>query len=205
MDRRDFYQEMEMSKWDESFYRPDRDFDVVAGDSGPRVSSLEDIRRRTPATRKMTQIESYRSSITEELAMLESQLSEFEFQQYLLYREEFNNDSERIYFLRLPSNRERVEYMQARGMNMNDYQIAAPSRRTKISTSQPLQSQWRPRSASIQVGLSKEDVMAIYGEPRQIEVAGPSYQENERWLYERNGASRYIYFEAGRVQAWDKQ
>jgi outer membrane protein assembly factor BamE (lipoprotein component of BamABCDE complex) len=51
--------------------------------------------------------------------------------------------------------------------------------------------------------MSKSDVMNHLGHPTRVEVAGnPSY-ENERWLYTRNGASNYVYFEAGHVEGWE--
>jgi hypothetical protein len=45
--------------------------------------------------------------------------------------------------------------------------------------------------------------MNTFGRPTRVEVAGnPSY-ENERWLYSVNGATKYIYFESGRVEGWE--
>ncbi len=51
--------------------------------------------------------------------------------------------------------------------------------------------------------MSKNDIVASLGKPARVEIAGnPSY-ENERWVYQFNGSSKYIYFESGVVQGWE--
>jgi hypothetical protein len=51
--------------------------------------------------------------------------------------------------------------------------------------------------------MKKGQVMASIGRPSKVEVAGNPQDENERWLYHMNGASKYIYFESGEVQGWE--
>ena len=59
------------------------------------------------------------------------------------------------------------------------------------------------RKSNAVTGMSKSDVMNNWGEPRRVEIAGNPSFENERWLYSVNGATKYIYFESGRVQGWE--
>jgi hypothetical protein len=51
--------------------------------------------------------------------------------------------------------------------------------------------------------MSKTQVLQSWGEPARVDIAGNPSNENERWLYSMNGASKYIYFEAGEVQGWE--
>ena len=59
------------------------------------------------------------------------------------------------------------------------------------------------RSNDVSLGMNKNDVLESMGRPLQVEIAGNPRNENERWLYDLNGASKYIYFEAGEVQGWE--
>ena len=97
--------------------------------------------------------------------------------------------SERIYFLQL-SHDERQEYLGSRGL----------LREPKYSS---LEEQYGVRSEVVTLGMTKSEVMSSIGRPQQVEVAGNPNYENERWLYSVNGATKYIYFESGRVEGWE--
>jgi hypothetical protein len=64
----------------------------------------------------------------------------------------------------------------------------------------------------ITLGMTHEDVMNIWGEPRSIDRAGHDSSGNQRWVYYEGLSSpwslstmRVVYFEEGRVVGWDKQ
>jgi hypothetical protein len=187
---RSFLSEMEHD--DSSFYSPEKDFPVVAGDSGDMGMSAEDYRARTPASEREREYEQDRSSLKSELRRLEESQSESALNFYNKHKHKLVTSSERIYFLKLPRH-ERHEYMDSRGF----LDTAAPSASDISSRISAV------RDSSIQLGMSKSDVVNSWGRPSRVEVAGnPSY-ENERWVYSMNGASKYIYFEAGSVQGWE--
>ena len=52
------------------------------------------------------------------------------------------------------------------------------------------------------LNMTKEDVISSWGRPDRVDIAGKPSYENERWVYRRDGAVKYIYFEAGKVGGW---
>ena len=62
----------------------------------------------------------------------------------------------------------------------------------------------------ITLGMRMSDVVAIWGEPRDIETAGHANQGNQRWTYYQGlssrwsmSATRIVYFEQGKVAGWE--
>jgi len=189
MPHRDYLSEMDQD--DSSYYQPHKDFPVMAGDTGKVWESKAERRRRTPASASEMQERRSQTYLQDELRQLEGRQSEGQFELYEKYRQQLGSVSERIYFLKLPVY-ERKEYLLSRGLIKTEP-------RTYLQTEQQL----AQRNNSVSLGMSKNEVMNSIGEPQRIEVAGnPSY-ENERWVYGRNGASKYIYFESGRVEGWE--
>ncbi len=95
--------------------------------------------------------------------------------------------SERIYFLSLPKN-ERRDYLENRGyLEVEPERVPASEVRFGL------------RMSDLNQGMSKEDVLESWGNPLKVEVAGNPSHENERWLYDVNGAMKYVYFESGYV------
>lgn len=183
----------EMEHEDSTFYRPDEDFPVVGGDAEVTGMSMDEYRRnRLPRTKEEKTYDRETQFLRSELEALESSQPEEELAFYQKYKKKFASHSEKIYYLKLPRG-ERRQYLQDRGF------IESPATRSPASLSQALS----PRRSEVNLGMSKNDVVASLGKPSRVEVAGnPSY-ENERWLYQVNGNSRFIYFESGVVQGWE--
>ena len=64
----------------------------------------------------------------------------------------------------------------------------------------------------IVLGMKMNDVISIWGQPREIESAGDPRSGNQKWVYLDSissrwklGNSRIVYFESGRVTGWDTQ
>lgn len=173
-----------------SYFNPRENFPVVSGDTGEEWEAEEERYRRTPATENEMAEERNRKFFQNELQDLESQQSELSTKQYERYKNRLVTTSEKIYFLKL-SPHDRKEYLISRGfMDMSRSPASvAVSRYTSTS--------------GLSAGMSKDDVMGSWGKPTRVEIAGnPSFQ-NERWLYNADGASKYIYFESGKVEGWE--
>ncbi len=189
MSHRDYVAEMERD--DSSFFHPREDFPVVAGDTGRDWESSSDRKKRTPASVEEIQDNKSRRFLTHELRKLESQQSDNALELYDKNKHHFKTTSERIYFLKL-SQFERKDYLASRGFLKEE----APSHK-------PYEQMFAMRDSNVESGMTKTQVMQSWGQPSRVEVAGnPSY-ENERWLYSVNGATKYIYFESGRVRGWE--
>lgn len=187
--RRDYLSEMEHD--DSSFYSPNRDFPVIAGDSGRTSETEKERRLRTPASVEDKEQTRSRDFLAKELRQLESAQSEEAFAQYEDHKPKLKTTSERIYFLKL-TKYERKEYLSARGFIKEDQQKF-----------KPLEKRFGIRNTQVSMGMSKSEVENSLGRPARVEVAGNPSFENERWLYSVNGATKYIYFEAGRVEGWE--
>ncbi|MGK5086353.1 hypothetical protein WDW86_02250 [Bdellovibrionota bacterium FG-2] len=62
------------------------------------------------------------------------------------------------------------------------------------------------------VGMGMHEVKFIWGDPKEVEVAGSSYDGNQRWIYYAGLSARkaieaatakIVYFEEGRVVGWE--
>lgn len=181
----------EMEHDDSGYFTPQEDFPVVAGDTGKYEMSDKERRKRTPSSLADQASERNRRSLDRELKSLESGQSEEALNFYLKYKHQLATTSERIYFLKLP-HRDRRDYLESRGIIEAQGPVYTPHEKM-----------FAARQSDILLGMSKDEVMGSWGRPLQVEVAGnPSY-ENERWLYNVNGATKYIYFESGRVEGWE--
>ena len=183
----------EMEHDDSSFYRPDEDFPVVGGDAEVTGMSMDEYRRnRLPRTQEEKGLDRQSQFLRSELQSLESSQPEEDLALYQKYKKKLVTQSEKIYYLKLPRG-ERRQYLQDRGF------IETQTNRSPASLSQSL----TPRRSEVNLGMSKNDVFASLGKPSRVEVAGNPSNENERWLYQVNGSSKYIYFESGVVQGWE--
>lgn len=179
----------EMEHDDESLFEAGRDFPVVPGDTGRSWRAKKEWKKRIPASQAAQLREREKRSLEEDLKRLESKQSEGELAQYKKYRTQLGSTSERIYFLQIKGKKERDDYLASRGLI--ESQELMPGERF-----------WATQSQEILVGMSKNDVEASWGRPERVDVAGNPHYENERWLYRRDGAVKYIYFEGGRVGGW---
>jgi hypothetical protein len=182
----------EMDHDDSSFYRPDEDFPVVGGDAEVAGMSMDEYRKkRMPRSEEDKSGDRQTQFLRQELRALESAQSEEESEHYNQYKKKFATSSERIYYLKL-SPGERRQYLQDRGF------VEGPKRLPASFSNS-----FERRRTEVLVGMSKTDVMGSMGRPSRVEFAGNPSNENERWLYQQKGSSKYIYFESGVVQGWD--
>lgn len=179
----------EMEDDDSAFFQPREDFPVVPGDSGRSWRTQKDWQRRTPASETSRLREREEVSLENELAKLESAQSEGAANHYQQYRAKLGSTSERIYFLQLKSKTDREEYLSSRGMLTE-------------TAVMPFEHQWATAQGELLLGMSKTDVEESWGRPDRVDFAGNPTYENERWMYRRDGAAKYIFFESGRVGGW---
>jgi hypothetical protein len=182
----------EMENDDSTFFNPKEDFPIVAGDTGRYWTSEKERRARTPASEDDLMEDRTTRALRAELKSLEAGQSEEGLEFYEKHKHQLTTPSEKIYFLKL-ANAERREYLMTRGF------IAEPS----ANSYTPREKLFAVRKQDILLGMKKTDVMESWGKPLRVEVAGNPRNENERWLYKMNGASKYIYFESGEVQGWE--
>jgi hypothetical protein len=182
----------EMESDDSHYFEAGVDFPVLAGDSGRTWRSKSEWNNRIPASEKTNQYRKVKSSLRTELRELEASLADNSLALYEQHKLKFHSDSERIFFLRLPAN-ERAQYLQSKGITGNiEDKFLTPMERMRVI-----------HQSEITLGMTKRDVEVSWGRPLRVEVAGnPSY-ENERWIYSYNGATKYVYFESGKVEGWE--
>lgn len=174
------------------FFEPEDDFPVVAGDSGRRWETDKERRHRIPKSPEDLALERREKSLARELASLEDRQTTRSLDLYERHKHFFKNNSEKIYFLKIPAH-ERVDYLSSRGFLSQD---------NRLSQSEGLRA---PASvdSEVNIGMKKNEVLNSFGHPARVEVAGNPSNENERWAYQVNGATKYIYFESGEVQGWE--
>lgn len=177
----------EMEHDDSTFFEPRKDFNVIAGDEGISWRTDEVWRARTPADETQLKSEREQRVLENHLRKLESVQSEGALKHYEQVKPHLVTTSERIYFLGLRGRLEREEYLSSRGISAD----SAP----QVSRSMASQ-------GILNLGMTKSDVQASWGEPLRVDFAGNPQLENERWVYHANGAAKYIYFESGRVGGW---
>lgn len=64
--------------------------------------------------------------------------------------------------------------------------------------------------ADVTLGMSRQDVLASWGQPSDVEKAGTRNTGNERWIYYQGLTTRWsmrsariVYFESGQVVGWE--
>ena len=202
-----------MENEDYSFFNPREDFPVVGGDNGRDWISESQRIQRTPAADVIMAEERSARALKSELRELESLQSDEDLEFYDKHKDRFSSASEKIYFLNLPPE-ERKDYLVDRGFLSSQsakYRSHILNQGAKVSTlysgdndySAEYSDPFVLRRNDVMLGMNKGDVLESIGKPVRVEIAGNPRNENERWLYETNGASRYIYFESGEVHGWE--
>lgn len=176
-----------MDEKKQSFFRPNQDFPVVGGDSGKVSKNMSEIWNRTPGSEKFKKEQRQNLMILNELQELEKAQSDYYYRHYREHKNALSSNSEKIYFLKLRTLKERDEYLFARGLN-----------KSRVS---PEESE-AVRQREIIVGMSKQSVLKSWGRPSRVDIAGEPRYENERWAYLKMGRVNYVYFESGFVQGW---
>lgn len=183
----------EMNK-DDSIFTPGRDFPSVAGDDPSSIDPKKELKARTPASIRERNLELEEEMLKKELRKRENELSEYDRGRYSRLYDQFENDSERNYYLSL-SSQERGRYLQSRRISLDS--AGAPLE---------LRGLIRPslghERVELSLGMGKDDVQNRWGRPHRVDVAGNPRNENERWAFYDNNGMRYVFFERGRVQGW---
>lgn len=189
MSGRSYLSEME-NESDAGFFTPNKDFPVMAGDNGRYWYTESERRARTPASEYDQLKERESNAIKEQRARLEASLPEEEQSLYSSVQNRLSTDSEKIYFLELPS-RDKRDYIEARGWGRSN---------DKLNTA--WENRLATRQKEVMMGMTKDEVMETVGSPVKVEVAGNPQNQNERWMYVTDNQQKYIYFESGRVGGW---
>lgn len=204
LDHRDFSKQMDSYQENEPMFKAHDDFMIISGDSGAWHRSEREIKERTPASFAQRQENLYQSGLKQELKHLEGRLNEEEFFEFDRQREHIGGTSEQIYFLRLPRV-DREDYLIIK-------KIKAPSQRRsrgyRGNGAYRLALYEKPMLGvrdDVVLGMSKDDVLGQWGKPLKRNIAGSLDSGNERWAFRRNGKTKYIYFEEGRVQGWNEE
>jgi hypothetical protein len=184
----------EMDRPTDSLFVPGEDFSYTPGDDGVPHRSMNEVMQRTPASEQELNRRSESSSILAELAMKERKLRPVDRELYNQMRDQLESPSEKIYFLGL-SHRDKLDYIQSRRIDLDNRN--KPSR--GIASLKPVY-----RSA-LNLGMSKDQVIDMWGRPARVEVAGNPGNENERWSFYESGSLRQVYFESGSVEGWNIQ
>lgn len=177
----------EMDEQNESFFVANRDFRVAAGDSSDGFRSKEEIQQRTPMSEeeRSTMIASKR--LNQEFQNLYQAQSDFARRHYHQYEGYLPSLSQKIYFLRLETLSERNQYL---------FSVNAPVQKNLSNMS------YRRPANEVVLGMTKNDVVTVWGRPTRRDVAGNPAYGNERWAYFEGGRIKYVYFESGKVQGW---
>lgn len=152
-----------------------------------------------PSNRRLTDHEVRAIRTRMELNRLEGQLSHrAERNQYYSYKPYFQNDHQRIQFLRIPTREGRERFAQAYGLGTQETEFDRETIRLI-------------ENKDIARGMSRNAVKQSWGEPDRREYAGNPIYGNEAWRYNTQVSTpdgykqevRYVIFEAGRVAGWE--
>lgn len=171
-----------------------QNFDAIPGDTGNHPYAREDMMKRTPSRHEDYPEWSEEQKIQKELNKKISKLSEeqklwFNRNEHLL-----GTDSQKIYFLSL-SHADREEYLST----ISSKRIRGHSGRRRPASN----FRYSPRAnREVYLGMGKDEVSGLWGNPHKVDVAGNPRLENERWTFYENGRKKYIYFAQGRVEGW---
>jgi len=198
MENRTFITEMEQES--DGVFVAGRDFRTVPGDTGKAYRSREDIMMRTPPTEMSREQRDEFKSQKSELAMKEEKLQGYDRELYDSVDPYFETMEERLYFLSL-SPSERDQWVDYRQMSINKpVKNYRPSR--SIASIDPA---GLNNDRQITQGMSKQDVVSLWGRPTRVDIAGDPRLQNERWSYTTNGSVQQVYFENGTVEGWHIQ
>lgn len=192
LEQRSYIDEMERES--DGFFVAGRDFPVTNGDTGEAFRSKAEIKRRTPASTRSKEIEKERVSLEQELQEKVAQLDDESMQNYYRDTKYLESDSERLYYLSM-SPSERTEYINTKISDIADEENLKGDSREFLKRRSV-------HSRPIAQGMTKDDVMELWGKPSRVEVAGHPKFENERWSFFEGSSVKFIYFESGKVQGW---
>lgn len=181
----------EMERESDGFYQPGKDFPIVSGDSGEAFRSREEIQKRTPASDRKVKQTKETQSLKDELKLKVGELNEQEMASYSKDLKYLESDSDKLYYLSLAQS-ERSSYIKTRKTE-NDYQKMDIREYTKKASI---------HSDEIFLGMSKDEVIQLWGKPTRVQIAGNPRYQNELWLFNEDGSVKQVFFEGGRVNGW---
>jgi hypothetical protein len=179
----------EMVYYQDPMFMPGEDFETVPGDSGRAYRDMNELMKRTPATVEYDEEMRYRSSLKKEMYVLESHLTDIEFEEYEQVKHKLSSDSERIYYLRLGNRSDRQDYLRSKGVISSPIHTINEMRMANYSD-------------DILVGMPKNNVISSYGQPDRVMSSGDVYSRTEQWIYYRPDGNHVIQFYRDRVQGW---
>jgi hypothetical protein len=181
----------EMNRDSEGFFAPGKDFSIVAGDTGSPYRSREEVMKRTPASKRTQALTKEALSLTQELIEKEESMSESEFSEYKENSKYLASESDKLYYLSLSGsekeqyiNTKKTEYFEDHGKGKD------------IVKSRSI------HASDIYLGMTKDDVIGLWGRPTKVQVAGNPKYQNELWLFNEDGSYKQVYFEEGKVNGW---
>lgn len=184
----------EMDRDSDGIWSANDDFPVVSGDTGKIHRSRRDIHARTPSSIGIAASERENEKLEEEIEARLDGLSNEERSDYNSHEKYLENNSEKVYYLTLSKAKRWTYISEKRGKALGEQEYSTLDY-LKIRDSQ---------TGTLELGMSKDDVMSKWGRPGRVDVAGDPRNENERWSFNQGKARKYIYFESGRVQGWSQ-
>ena len=98
LDYRDYEDEMSYT-YEEPLFAANKDFMIVAGDSGRQYHTEQERRMRTPASAGDRLHQKYSKSLEKELVQLENRMEPTDYEKYQEYEHKLGNTSQKIYYL----------------------------------------------------------------------------------------------------------
>lgn len=183
----------EMEEKETAFFKPGEQFGTVAGDDAMPTYTKEQMYKRTPDKEKIFPEMSEKERIAAELRNKVANMSEEQQMWFSQNEKLFSSDSQKVYFLNLNQD-EQAQYLN----NLGQSYIKSDAYRNPASYF----SDSKRANGSISLGMDKASVIQMWGQPTRVEVAGNPRYENERWIFNEGGNSKYIYFASGKVEGW---
>jgi len=190
--QRRFQAQMEEERF--FFIAPNEDFEVVSGDEKSFQRSYKEVLDQTPKEGKEYAYDQEVQENKEELSLLEKMLPDEEVGLYWEHGQFLSTVGQRLFYLRLPR-QERQEYILAI-MQERKRERAIPLHRFY---------QVDVERFPLELGMSKEKVRQKWGGPFKVEYAGIKEKQNEKWIYQRHGFFKIVYFQEGRVIGWEQE
>lgn len=166
-----------MDKNQSSFFSPGKDFQVVGGDRNFDINK----KQRYPASIASQAIRKKNKSLIDELNRKIEHLSDHEYLKFQRYSSSFSGISEQLYYLNL-SKREKNKYLE-------QFKVRSTGNHKR-------------KTRTIYQTMTKRDVLRLWGRPGKIQFSGNPKNENEKWVFLREGKKQLIYFESGKVEGW---
>lgn len=196
----------EMDRDSDGLFVAGEQFEISPGDTGEAYRSHTKISSRTPASiprgisPRQANVFSD-SGLARELDYKEGLLTMREYEIYRENNEYFPTASEKIFYLDLTRN-EKADYLRTLKGRSSKHSPFGAELVNSEQTNRPFISSSENENDFLSLGMSKNNVINMWGRPSKVEVAGLEKFENERWSFYGNEGLTIVYFEAGEVNGW---